>query len=380
MQQCETPFIIISPPTPFQQKLLFIGKNYSKWLPLSIGSQSIPHLQNDLVTISPPPPPPPHPKMNPNRNRGFLPLILTSLIVVGIPRCACQNEYENCGRAFECGGLKDIRYPFYGGNRPLSCGYRGFNLICQGQGAPLINISSIIYRVLEIDNQRQVLRVARNDLWGNVCTPLLVNTTLNVTLYNWYAPASDEEITLFYGCSAPLPLIIPLPYQFDCNANGIISPGFFVITVPNAVFTCSAGVSVRVNQAAAGMLANPATASISLLQTSLQSGFSIQWSADNERCSSCVGSNGTCGFNQATSSFVCYCSDGSYESTCQNSSPNQNGTFKSLISFLCFNSRIHLPNPHTCALHGYTLICQNPPVYVLETALFGTSRIELALT
>lgn len=292
--------------------------------------------------------------MNPRLNRGFLPLILVSLIAVGIPRCVCQNEYENCSRTFECGRLRGIEYPFYGGNRPLSCGYPGFNLNCQAQGAPLINISSVIYRVLDIDNQRQVLRVARNDLWGDFCTPLLVNTTLNVNLYNWYAPARDQEITLYYGCSAPLPQIIPFPYRFNCDANGINSPGFFETTVPNVFFTCNAGVSVRVNQSAAGQLANPVTASLSLLQTSLQSGFSIQWSADNEKCRSCVGSNGTCGFNQTSSSFVCYCSGGSYESTCQDSPPNQNGTFKSLILFPCFNSRIHPAIPSFARILPFT--------------------------
>ncbi|KAL8476657.1 hypothetical protein ACS0TY_029084 [Phlomoides rotata] len=252
--------------------------------------------------------------MNTKVDQKLLSLILTGLVLLRIPSFLCQNndQYQTCNQPFQCGRLSEIGYPFYGGNRPVSCGYPGFELDCQGGDHPLINISSITYRVLKIDNSTQTLQVSRNDLWSNICPGFFSNTTLNFTLFDFYRPANDRNITLYYGC--PL-LSVSANYMFNCSGFNTNIFNFFG-TVEQSLQLCSSLIYVPVNQNAYRELANPTFASVVRLESSLESGFSIQWSADNQRCDNCKVSGGVCGYNQTTTSFSCHCSNGTSESTC----------------------------------------------------------------
>ncbi|KAL0343366.1 UNVERIFIED_CONTAM: LEAF RUST 10 DISEASE-RESISTANCE LOCUS RECEPTOR-LIKE PROTEIN KINASE-like 1.3 [Sesamum angustifolium] len=234
---------------------------------------------------------------------------------------------NSCIQPFQCGSLGEIGYPFWGGNRPVSCGYPGFQINCQSN-VPFLNISSTSYRVLQVDNTTQTLRVSRDDLWGTICPTLLFNTTLNFSLFSYSSAANDQNITLYYGCGnaqGPLPTF---PNQFNCNVNQSNSWSFYLATDasgPGNGFTCNSSIYVPVNRAAARDLASPATASTILLQDALRSGFSIQWSANNNNCNGCARSGGLCGSNEGTAAFACYCADRVHELTCDDSRPG-NGT------------------------------------------------------
>ncbi|KAI3451782.1 hypothetical protein Pfo_008447 [Paulownia fortunei] len=266
--------------------------------------------------------------------RLFL-LILTGLVFLGIPSCVCQNDqqFQTCRQPFQCGSIGEIGYPFWGGNRPASCGYPGFELNCRGDVLRL-NISSISYRVLAIDNSTQTLRVSRDDLWNTICPRFLFNTTLNFALFDYSSTANDQNITLYYGCGLnQLPPLTPsAPNQFNCDVNGTNSWSFYLTREATGLgdgVTCSSNISVPVNQTAAQALANLATTSTTLLQSALASGFSIQWSADDENCNNCVRSGGLCGYNQDSASFACYCTDRPYDFTC-NDTRTGNGSQKGL--------------------------------------------------
>ncbi|KAL1536934.1 non-specific serine/threonine protein kinase [Salvia divinorum] len=245
-------------------------------------------------------------------NGGCLPLIL--LAVFGIPSCVVSqpSQFETCRQPFRCGG--DISYPFYGGDRPVWCGAVGYEMSCRDD-VPLINTSSLTYRVLDIDDRARTLRVARDDLWSGLCaqTPQLRNTTIETTLFNFYQPSNDQNISLIYGCTAP-PLPTLPPNQFECSSSAAF---FFIraVALTSSITCAGPEVTVRVTESAAtGLESNP---SIGLLQTSLQGGFSIQWSVDNQNCQRCSGSGGACGSNVTSGSFVCYCANNaSFPSTC----------------------------------------------------------------
>ncbi|KAL1536938.1 hypothetical protein AAHA92_29509 [Salvia divinorum] len=248
---------------------------------------------------------------------GFLPLFL--LVLFGIPSCVVsqQNQLETCSQLFRCGGsVGDIPYPFYGGDRPVWCGAAGYEMSCRDD-VPLITISSLTYRVLAINDQARTLRVARDDLWSGLCaqTPQLRNTTIETTLFNFYQPSNDQNISLIYGCTAP-PLPTLPPNQFECSSSAAF---FFIraVALTSSITCAGPEVTVRVTESAAtGLESNP---SIGLLQTSLQGGFSIQWSVDNQNCQRCSGSGGACGSNVTSGSFVCYCANNaSFPSTCPN--------------------------------------------------------------
>ncbi|KAK4416470.1 LEAF RUST 10 DISEASE-RESISTANCE LOCUS RECEPTOR-LIKE PROTEIN KINASE-like 2.5 [Sesamum alatum] len=269
--------------------------------------------------------------MNPKFNQKLFPLILTIVLLIQIPSYSCQNDpqYQTCSQPFQCGSLRELAYPFWGSNRPVSCGHPGFQINCQAN-VPFLNISSTSYRVLEVDNTARTLKVSREDLWDTICPLLLFNTTLNFSLFDFSSAANDQNITLYYGCgTVQVPIPTPsIPYQFNCNVNGSNSVSFYAAadaSGPGNGVACSNNIYVPVNRTAARDLINPATASADLLRDALRSGFSIQWSAENDNCNSCARSGGLCGYNEDTAAFACYCTDRVHESTCDDSRPG-NGT------------------------------------------------------
>ncbi|KAL0378055.1 UNVERIFIED_CONTAM: hypothetical protein Sradi_3111000 [Sesamum radiatum] len=205
--------------------------------------------------------------------------------------------YQTCSQPFQCGSLREISYPFWGGNRPISCGYPDFLINCQSN-VPFLNISSTSYRVLDIDNPTRTLRVSREDLWETICPTLLFNTTLNFSLFDFSSAANDQNITLYYGCDTRglfrgTPTI---SNQFNCSVNQSNSWGVYVAAeasgLQNSVL-CSSNIYVPVNRTAARGLAN-ATGSPDVLRDALRSGFTIQWSENNDNCNGCARSGG-CG-------------------------------------------------------------------------------------
>ncbi|CAI9758407.1 unnamed protein product [Fraxinus pennsylvanica] len=258
--------------------------------------------------------------------------IITTLVLLYFPGSFCQNggEYAACGAPFRCAGIQEISYPFWGGNRPDYCGYPGFQLNnCQGD-VPILTISSIQYRVLEINSTAHTLKVAREDLWNNTCPRFLYNTTLNRNLFE-FSP-NDQNVTLHYGCSTSSGQPSPRPpHMFDCTVNGTNSESLFTIgedspSIPGTGtdIRCDTNISVPVNETAAGNLAG-STASIVLLQDALASGFSLQWSANNRVCRNCIRSGGLCGTNQDSQALACYCADGTHASIC-NTTQTRNNT------------------------------------------------------
>ncbi|KAK6151013.1 hypothetical protein DH2020_015945 [Rehmannia glutinosa] len=263
-------------------------------------------------------------------------LILTGLVLLGIPNCVCQidPQYETCRQPFQCGNISEIGYPFWGGDRPESCGYPGFQLICRGD-ILLLNINSLSYRVLAVNNRTQTLRVSRDDLSNTLCPRLLFNTTLNFNLFDFSSAANDQNVTLYYGCGLnTLPLPTPTaPNQFNCDVNGTNSWSFYLSRDASGLgngVVCSSNISVPVNQAAAQALANPTTTTTRILQDALANGFWIQWSAENDNCNICALSGGLCGHNLDSGSFACYCTNGTREFTC-NDSGNGNGTYNWIL-------------------------------------------------
>ncbi|XP_073124239.1 LEAF RUST 10 DISEASE-RESISTANCEUS RECEPTOR-LIKE PROTEIN KINASE-like 1.3 isoform X2 [Henckelia pumila] len=270
--------------------------------------------------------------MNTKLDQESFSWILVILLLSQIQGCICQSDasYETCRQPFRCANLGNIKYPFYGKDRPVSCGYPGFELDCQTD-FPLITMNSVLsYRVLSIDGNTNSLIVARDDLLKSTCPQTLLNTTLDLNLFNFYSIANDQNITLNYECG----MIVSQPQQIVYHNISCDAPwsGWNMVWTPaNANFLrsfigCSSNIFVPVNQTAASLLASPVP--IVSLQDALAGGFSIQWSANNSNCQNCEGSDGVCGSNQDSSSFACHCSDGTHPLTC-NDTGTGTGTGKS---------------------------------------------------
>ncbi|KZV54876.1 wall-associated kinase [Dorcoceras hygrometricum] len=253
-------------------------------------------------------------------------LILVIVVLSQIRSCICQAaaSYETCSKPFRCANRGDVRYPFYGDGRPKYCGYPGFELDCQTD-VPLITIKSMPYRVLDIDNNTYSLKVARQDFWNNICPEPLVNTTLDFQLFSF--SSDDRNISLNYRCSlsSQTQTSQAVFFPFNCGPYG-----WSTVSTPEAAVDlrrtlgCSTNIFVPVNQTAASVLATLLTP-IAASGNALQSGFWIQWSADNSNCLRCVESGGVCGSsNQDSESLACHCSNGTFPLSC-NSSGDRKG-------------------------------------------------------
>ncbi|OMO80253.1 Ser/Thr protein kinase [Corchorus capsularis] len=84
-------------------------------------------------------------------------------------------------------------------------------------------------------------------------------------------------------------------------------------------------VIVPISETAADNLeANPFT-----MNDALKGGFDLKWQVDNDQCKNCIDSEGVCGYNQTTNSFICFCRNQTSETTC----PLTQGIVKALIRF-----------------------------------------------
>ncbi|GAB4827899.1 hypothetical protein Ancab_034783 [Ancistrocladus abbreviatus] len=73
---------------------------------------------------------------------------------------AQTEQYQTCTtQKIQCGNLKDIGYPFYGGNRPEYCGYPGFELNCTGDHLEISFMSQKFY-VIDINDTLHTLTLA----------------------------------------------------------------------------------------------------------------------------------------------------------------------------------------------------------------------------
>lgn len=223
--------------------------------------------------------------------------IFVFLFAIRIPWCLSNPDwYTSCNTThFVCGDIA-VGFPFWGNDRPEFCGIPGLELKCEND-TPTIKINDVKYRVLEIEEQSQSLRIAREDYRNGVCHPLLINTTLDPQLFD-YAPGY-MNLTIIYGC--PIPAILGFPSLFSCPISG--SENGYVLADAVGPGLCYHSVFVPVSEFdwATVML------NLSGLEESLKQGFQVKWKLDNTGCSNCVQSRGVCGYDLVSKDTTCYC-------------------------------------------------------------------------
>ncbi|PWA34573.1 protein kinase family protein [Artemisia annua] len=249
------------------------------------------------------------------------------------------RPYDVCGEKVECGEI-DLEYPFWGAGRPSYCGHPGFQLTCQSNVSEL-RYESLNYRVLDTDTSAQTMKVARNDLWSNLCPGSLYNTTYDSTLFNG-DNFNQETVSLYYACDTSPLVAQPFGnnYKFPCTVNNTTSDSYFirtrlvVSTVLDFLVQCDNHIEVPVNQTSANILGST-TASSDDLQSALRAGFNLQWTVFNDECDDCIRSNGRCGSNSTSPElFVCYCASGNFSRTCDNKSVDEGGSKNSSLPII----------------------------------------------
>ncbi|CAO2832266.1 unnamed protein product [Amaranthus hypochondriacus] len=96
-------------------------------------------------------------------------LIMISLIVVPSSLSKAENaKYTACSTLYSCGKIKNISYPFWGGNRPEFYGVSELKLNClTNADYPTISVyknGDIGLSVVNINSSSQIISVSRQNL------------------------------------------------------------------------------------------------------------------------------------------------------------------------------------------------------------------------
>ncbi|TYJ10016.1 hypothetical protein E1A91_A11G178900v1 [Gossypium mustelinum] len=245
-------------------------------------------------------------------------IIIISLVLILSPKPVFSNNYLSCSVRSSCGNISDIGYPFWGLNRPESCGYPGFKLSCS-ESELEITINSATYRVLAINKASQTLHVSRTDYSENLCPTHLINSTFESETSPFRQNGDSQDIRLYYGCqplTAPqnLTSIPGISNRFECTINNTNIVGYYVTrefagtVTGNFLRSCSNSVIIPVPNSQVPSLEEGRDADD--LEEAAKIGFQLWWSADDALCNSCVNKGGQCGRNLVSGELKCYCSDG----------------------------------------------------------------------
>lgn len=201
-------------------------------------------------------------------------------------------------------------------------------LTCDDQNnITTIDIKNTTYRVLDIRQTEQTMRVVRQDIMEGACPQEMVNTTLDYTLFDY--SASYTNFTFLYGCPA-----------LNLSGLSLISCRYDDVYVfPGTQGPGNCNTSVIVPVLLAGNRGGGLMNSTKLSQV-LQQGFEIRWKFGNQSCIGCTESKGRCGFSFETGRTNCFCPDPPYISnaTCvmaDGSSPANTpspGMFSTMLS------------------------------------------------
>lgn len=241
---------------------------------------------------------------------------ITFLFIICYPICCNSDQqwYNTCGSFFSCGNITNVGFPFWGGDtRPNLCGYTDLGLSCE-KNVTIIQIKGMKYHVLEINQETQILRIAREDLLKGICMQKFINTTLDFELFD-YASGS-KNITVLYGCPPPY-TYTPDPSHFTCKISGVDETAAYPIEGAFGPSGCNASIVVPVLESSAEQIGK------STLGRILAKGFEAKYKVEGEElCNQCQASNGRCGFDVKEDETCCICPDGNVRYTaCNISTP-----------------------------------------------------------
>ncbi|ESQ28731.1 hypothetical protein EUTSA_v10018045mg [Eutrema salsugineum] len=236
---------------------------------------------------------------------------------------SADEYHRRCSGPFSCGDQNDLFYPFWMPGRE-DCGHPDFKLDCS-RGFAELNISSVMFRILNMSYESPIIRLARSDYINNICPSDPLNAPFNQSVLP-LAPDTDL-LTLYYDCSS---LVLPPGSnyfgRFGCGdddsddsddsyfvtrnlTSSFLSP--FHAFIDNSRTACTRNVSIPASGQSLNTLENNPTREN--LFKALGDGFELRV---NQECSTCIRSEGACGYNKSSGGFACYCIDGRHNTTC----------------------------------------------------------------
>ncbi|MED6182858.1 hypothetical protein PIB30_032651 [Stylosanthes scabra] len=232
-------------------------------------------------------------------------ITISLLYLITLTKLSISQEdkrYEVCAKAYSCGEIANIYYPFWGGGRPSYCGLsQQFKLSCDANRNTSIQLNSQTFHVLNIDQALCNITLVRTGIAYDHCSSHLTNTSLDTSHFRFLP--NVRNITIFYDCSANNNETI---HSFHCQDDPKKQAFYGDLGAVEAQ-NCQ-GVHVEV-QATQEVRANDY--GIEGLNKALSAGFDVNYSSalDIQRCLGCLSTKGICG-SKDEFQFTCYCPDG----------------------------------------------------------------------
>ncbi|KAJ6960929.1 hypothetical protein NC653_038814 [Populus alba x Populus x berolinensis] len=178
-------------------------------------------------------------------------------------------------------------FPFWGKDRSPACGVPELELRCENNDIARMNISQVAYRVLEINQDDGILRIAREDSLVGLCSPQFMNSTFNPKVFE--SVEGSKNLTFIYGFHG----------LFTCEIN---DQGGYIQEGDTGPGECNLSVLVPVSTTDLPPIWNfPGWEEL------LRKGFEVRLKVDREACWECFTSSGACGIDCANNQTTCYC-------------------------------------------------------------------------
>ncbi|KAF3431749.1 hypothetical protein FNV43_RR26485 [Rhamnella rubrinervis] len=215
--------------------------------------------------------------------------------------------YQACSLPRSCCNNQTIKFPFYIKDlQEPYCGYPGFELSCNKNGQPILNLPSGVdynYIIHQISYKNQSFIVSNSAFSNHSKTPFCIPPIQNLSIPSQFKLTSPQnQAFLLYDCRPPR---VP-KYDIGCSSenetNWVLGlSGNDINQVGNLSRKCGNGKVV-----AAPVKGYSHGSSVGVREV-LSRGFELKWSIGN--CSRCRSSGGLCGFNNSTYLLQCICPD-----------------------------------------------------------------------
>ncbi|CAN8243632.1 unnamed protein product [Cochlearia groenlandica] len=258
----------------------------------------------------------------PTKSMSYIIILILFLIPSFV--ISADELHERCRGSFTCGDQTDLFYPFWIPTRE-GCGHPDFMLDCSG-GYAEFNVSSVKFRILSINDDSTIITLARSDYIDNLCPSNPINAPFDQSVIQF--AVGTDLLTLYYGCSYVLEPGSAGSYFGDlsCGYDSSLRRSYYVTRSLSSPLLggirdslnrfptiCNRNVSIPVTRQALDIMEG--TPNLDNLEKALDGGFEL---GVNRECSRCLRSGGACGYNQNSSSFICYCVDHPHSSICGN--------------------------------------------------------------
>ncbi|XP_019089666.1 PREDICTED: LEAF RUST 10 DISEASE-RESISTANCE LOCUS RECEPTOR-LIKE PROTEIN KINASE-like 1.3 isoform X1 [Camelina sativa] len=237
-----------------------------------------------------------------------------------IPTCvlSVDERHKHCSPLFKCGNHTELYYPFWTADKQ-ECGHPDFKVNCSGDLAEF-SISSVKFQILEMNYESRIIRLARKDYLNNLCPEDSGSAPINQDVLPFYK--DTELLTLLYDCPVPSVDYLPGDHigQLPCGDDTDEKIYFMRKEISSSQelvganeFRSSCKKTIEIPVSRSDLKTAEITQSPETVKKALGKGFEVRFNND---CSRCVNSKGSCGYNQHSREFVCYCINEPHKHTC----------------------------------------------------------------